>query len=126
MLRVQCYISRRPVLNPVLGRIRGRRVHAQDVICQGNSTSPRSAARTASSRYVVGLYEHLACTATLVDEKEQIAAQQISTEPALHEPEQTVVALAEIDRLRVREHATARLVPRITRAPGGREPRRRA
>lgn len=47
--------------------------------------------------------EHLARIAALVDEQVQLAREGIAREPLFDKPEQPVVALAQIDRLGVRE-----------------------
>src|SRR4029077_356698 len=49
--------------------------------------------------------QHLAQLARLIHEQEQLAAQRIALESGLHEAVEAVVALAEVDRGRVREHA---------------------
>src|ERR1700733_4494992 len=49
--------------------------------------------------------QNLAELARLIHEKEQLAAERVAREAGLHEPEQAVVAFAQIDRRREREHA---------------------
>ena len=47
--------------------------------------------------------QDLAAVATTVDEQKQVAAKRIAAQPLFDEPEEAVVALAKINRVRVRE-----------------------
>src|SRR5690606_26159953 len=49
--------------------------------------------------------EHLAARAMTIDEEVEVARERVASEAVLHEPEEAVVALPEIRRLREREDA---------------------